>query len=450
MMGNATVQNPTNITTAVPAPTNALNGSTTDCGQWYTVGEGDTCSLVTVANSISLVDFYFLNPEIDANCTNLELGEAYCITAVGAISTYSGYPVTIPLFTVTTASFPAVDTSIPTTTSDPVFIYTLTYLPTAPDIHIDCERYVNYDNSTYNLNLCQWIAWLNEVITANFLDWNPSLNLNLSLCTMQLGDSYYAILDSSYITSDDNTSGSDSEVDNSSLCLPLNATEPTTVSNCICFTGVYSYKSGDYQCADIEDDFDITEAELIAWNPWLAADCDMNLYANLTDIDARAVCIGANSGASTTTTTTPSTTSATTTTTPAAPTQTGYIDGCQEFYTIASGDNCSTMEADFGITLAQLYEWNPSIRSICANLWLGYAYCVKGPAAITSSTAGAPTQTGIASNCNEYHTVASRDSCAAVKSEYGVTFAQLYEWNPAIGSDCQYLDVGYAICVGVS
>lgn len=78
------------------------------------------------------------------------------------------------------------------------------------------------------------------------------------------------------------------------------------------------------------------------------------------------------------------------------------------------------------------------------------AYCVKGPAATTSSTASAPTQTGIASNCNEYHTVASGDSCAAVESEYGVTFAQLYGWNPAIGSDCQYLDVGYAICAGIS
>lgn len=37
MSGNSTVQNPTSITSAVPAPTNALNGSTTDCGLWYTV-----------------------------------------------------------------------------------------------------------------------------------------------------------------------------------------------------------------------------------------------------------------------------------------------------------------------------------------------------------------------------------------------------------------------------
>jgi hypothetical protein len=124
---------------------------------------------------------------------NLELGEAYCIAAVGDISTYSGYPVTTSLFTVTTDSFPAVDTSIPTATSDPGFVYTPTYPPTAPDTVTNCQRYANYDNTTYNLNSCKWVAWLNEVTTADFLDWDHSLNTNLSLCAMQPGYSYCAI-----------------------------------------------------------------------------------------------------------------------------------------------------------------------------------------------------------------------------------------------------------------
>ncbi|KAJ5588268.1 hypothetical protein N7537_010946 [Penicillium hordei] len=301
--------------------------------------------------------------------------EAYCIAAVGDISTYSGYPVTTPLFTVTTASFPAVDTSIPTASSDPGFVYTPTYLPTAPDTLTNCQRYANYDNTTYNLNSCKWVAWMNEVTTADFLDWNPSLNTNLSLCAMQPGYSYCAILNSSYTTGSDDTSSSDSGL--GSLCLSLNATESTTVSNCNCFTGVNGYDKG-------------------------------------------------------------------------APTQTGYIYGCQEFFTVESGDDCSTMKTEFGVSLAQLYEWNPSIGKTCTNIWLRHAYCVKGPTAMASSSAGAPTQPGIASNCNEYYTVVSGDSCTAVEGAFEITFAQLYEWNPVIGSDCQYLDVGYAICVGVS
>jgi len=75
---------------------------------------------------------------------------------------------------------------------------------------------------------------------------------------------------------------------------------------------------------------------------------------------------------------------------------------------------------------------------------------VKGPAAATSSGLSAPVQTGIALNCDEYYVVVSGDSCAQIESTYGITFAQLYEWNPAIGSDCQSLYVGYSVCVGVS
>jgi hypothetical protein len=66
------------------------------------------------------------------------------------------------------------------------------------------------------------------------------------------------------------------------------------------------------------------------------------------------------SSTSTTATTTPSSTIATATS--VAPTQTGYIYGCQEFFTVESGDDCSTMKTEFGVSLAQLYEWNPSSK----------------------------------------------------------------------------------------
>ena len=61
-----------------------------------------------------------------------------------------------------------------------------------------------------------------------------------------------------------------------------------------------------------------------------------------------------------------------------------------------------------------------------------------------------PTQTGIAINCDEYHTVVIGDSCVDIKDEYRIASTQLYEWNPAIRSDCQYLDIRYTVCVGVS
>lgn len=110
----------------------------------------------------------------------------------------------------------------------------------------------------------------------------------------------------------------------------------------------------DYTCADIEEDVDVTEAELLAWNPWLAGDCDTQLYFNLTENDVRSVCIGIDTNATTTSTSSTS----------AAPTPTDAISDCQEFYTVVSGDDCSSIETEFGITLAQFYAWNPSSRSL--------------------------------------------------------------------------------------
>ena len=94
----------------------------------------------------------------------------------------------------------------------------------------------------------------------------------------------------------------------------------------------------------------------------------------------------------------------------------------------------------------------PAVGSNCQSLWLGYAYCVRGPAAsssITPTSSAAPTQSGIVSNCNKFYTVQSGDSCAGIESQFSITFAQLYQWNPSIGSNCQSLYVGYAVCVGV-
>ncbi|KAL4911937.1 hypothetical protein BDW62DRAFT_206942 [Aspergillus aurantiobrunneus] len=411
------------------------------------VQEGDQCSLVSLANGLSLTDFYFLNPEIDDDCTNLLLAEAHCVAPVSDISTYSNYPVTTPLFTVPLATFSSVDTQIPTSTSGSECTYTPTAMPLAEGTLEDCEQYQDYDPEYPESNRCTRVARSMDVTTDQLLRWNLSLSSNMGTCALQPGYRYCSLKDK-----------------DSRLCLkpvvgrmPANqATEPTTVSNCNCFTPTYGYMEGRLLCPWIESFYNITQEQLQTWNPWLAGDCDTALYANLGRSDMRAVCVGV--GPASLATTSAITTSTLSTATPAAPTQTGIVAGCQRYHTIASGEDCSTLESKFDVTLAQLYEWNPSIGKTCTNLWLGYAYCVEGPSAITTaktttSTAGpvpTQTQTGIVSDCNKYYTVISGDSCAKIEGNYGITFAQFYEWNPAIGSNCDSLWVGYAVCVGVS
>ncbi|KAJ5653870.1 hypothetical protein N7490_000873 [Penicillium lividum] len=298
-------------------------------------------------------------------------------------------------------TFSSIDTSIPTATSDPGYIYTPTYYPTAPRTLANCTAYRNYTDTTnifFNmtdtmitrLNSCKYIAFAYQVTTDQLVEWNPSLSSNASICALQPGYSYCVLESEDSITSKDD----------GTCCLSINATESTTVSNCNCFTQVVGYMSTDYTCAniidDIIEDFDseFTEAKLVAWNPWLAGDCDTELYANITGNDKRAVCIGIDANA-TTTTSSPS----------VAPTPTDTVSGCQEYYTVVSGDDCSSILTEFGITLAQFYAWNPSIGSTCAYLWLNEAYCVKGPAttattttATATATSVVPTQTGIVSD----------------------------------------------------
>lgn len=88
--GSAPVSTPP--TKIAPVPPNTAVGTNTNCSRYYNVSTGDYCSYITIQENISLLDFYFLNPEINTtDCNNLLLGESYCVAPVGSISTYPGY-----------------------------------------------------------------------------------------------------------------------------------------------------------------------------------------------------------------------------------------------------------------------------------------------------------------------------------------------------------------------
>ncbi|KAJ6084471.1 LysM domain protein [Penicillium sp. IBT 16267x] len=158
------------------------------------------------------------------------------------------------------------------------------------------------------------------------------------------------------------------------------------------------------------------------------------------------------------------------------PTDPNVAAGCDYWANnIASGDTCASLESYFGLTVAQLVSWNPSLSSTDCTLTVGYSYCVEAPAvattkstttkattattstttkttAVTTTTTApySPQQTGIISSCNKYYDVVADDSCAAIASTNGITLADFYTWNPAIGTDCAGLWTGYYVCVGIS
>lgn len=205
---NVTITAPLAVSTPVAAvakPTNAPTQSNSRCAKWYTVQDGDTCQSVSIASVIFLKDFYFLNPEINASCTNLLLGLAYCVQAVGDISTYSGYATISQFISLTSTSYST--SAAPVFTTQGVLASTTSQNPIASGTLPNCAVYRNFDppapvvdqsNSSYVtsfltsfVNDCGFIASTYYVQSADLIAWNPSLNSTNGTCRpFQPGYSY--------------------------------------------------------------------------------------------------------------------------------------------------------------------------------------------------------------------------------------------------------------------
>jgi hypothetical protein len=78
------------------------------------------------------------------------------------------------------------------------------------------------------------------------------------------------------------------------------------------------------------------------------------------------------------------------------------------------------------------------------------AYSLYDLTCFSSCPFPTPYQTGMATNCNKFHLVVSGDQCGTVATSAGITLANFYLWNPAVGSTCATLDLGDYVCIGVS
>jgi hypothetical protein len=118
----------------------------------------------------------------------LLLGVAYCIEAVGTITTYTNYTNTA-VVTVPPANFSSVNTAIPTAANPAGPTVTPTILPAAAGTISGCVVYRNYDNTNGN-NACSDVAIVYGITFNQLLSWNPSLSSTASTCQLQSGFSY--------------------------------------------------------------------------------------------------------------------------------------------------------------------------------------------------------------------------------------------------------------------
>ncbi|RHZ48402.1 putative LysM domain protein [Aspergillus thermomutatus] len=261
-------------------------------------------------------------------------------------------------------------------------------------------------------------------------------------------------------------------------------TDPDVTSDCEYWANDIS--SSD-TCAGLEAYFDVTFAELKAWNPSLLESYCVLIEGWSYCVAGPAVTTTAAATGSTATdtsiqkitftevgdltnsTTAVATITATATTTVASaspttptysggipsPTQSGLIPTCDVYYYVQSGNTCYSIQDIYGnFTLTEFYTWNPSITTGCSGLQPGYYVCIGVAGASASTTTSSspyePQQTGITANCDAYYLVAAGDDCSAILSEYDITMAEFYAWNPAVGSNCNTMQAGYYVCVGVS
>ncbi|GFP55620.1 LysM domain-containing protein ARB_00327 [Trichoderma asperellum] len=219
--GTVSVGSGNAVATPAPAPSNAQGQSNA---------------------SLTLSDFYFLNPQVDSSCSNLWANTSYCVKPVGNIETYSGYKTTTAATTFTR----------PVTATDfvPSPVQTATLQPKASGTIRDCYVYENAFDATSKLknlsaanSCCIWAQYAN-VTVEQLLEWNPSLSG--SNCVLQAGKSY---------------------------CIQKWETPHN------------------FNCSMVPDLFGITVAELTRLNPWIGSNCDTGIWSKLTSDGYEQVCV---------------------------------------------------------------------------------------------------------------------------------------------------------------
>lgn len=156
------------------------------------------------------------------------------------------------------------------------------------------------------------------------------------------------------------------------------------------------------------------------------------------------------------------------------PVQPGMVQGCNRFYLVQAGDDCNGVVAGADISLSDFYAWNPAVGPTCSYLVKGDYVCLglkqkptpkptSAPAPTSSpATSAAPTsvkpapntvstpspiQSGMTSNCDQFHRVDWGDRCNNLARDAGISLQDFYAWNPAVGSECSYLVVGDYVCL---
>ncbi|RYP36756.1 hypothetical protein DL768_010914 [Monosporascus sp. mg162] len=428
--------------------------------QTYAVQSGDTCQSISETVGVTWAQIISWNPEIDQLCSNLEtfLGTDICITN------------------------PRGDFSIPTNTHGATSIATTPApVPTPiPDgTNAQCGQYYLIGSSED----CSTITSKFNIELDDFLFLNPQVWRN---CTNLWLDYYYCVQPVGTITTYPGHPDSSTTVpfvETPATAVPyVDLLENYTTSQPVvplangtrvdCHEYVWLANATDSAgagCWGLAMYYDIEPEELVLWNPSLSretadaqdpAELPYRYPCTLEQSVSYCVALAA------------ATSSVAEPVTPPSPRAAGEVENCTAWYKIESWDTCEGVMALYGLDIEDFFAMNPAVGIDCTKMALGTFYCISTdpggvpppeddddgavPSSSTSSTTTedgistpSPVQTGITSNCNEFHKVVTGDTCWDITQTYGIEPATFYSWNPAVGSDCAYLQLDVYVCVGI-
>ncbi|KAF8214838.1 hypothetical protein K438DRAFT_2008959 [Mycena galopus ATCC 62051] len=456
-------------TALAPVPTPTASGSTAACGEWAVAVAGDFCSTFALRYAVTLADLYTMNPEINANCTNLLAAFYYCVEPYPPLphtmSTFSysfpPYTSIVSYETLTPAGVPAPTNVAPgTRTAACGYYYDIQTDDTLESISNITEM-TESDLISWNSELATAIPPVGEAICVIFPTGNYTLipaapPENVSpFATLECADYYTAVANDScdsIADAQDITSAQFLALNPGLTCAglfagvaycdfpltpvvagPPNNLASGSLANC---TTYYTIASGD-TCTSVDEKHNTALVDLLRWNTALTAAC--------TTIElGEAYCVA------------------------------GGGDACTDVYTVVSGDSCGAIETKFNITLNDIIAWNPFLTSSCA-LQIGQNLCIAGIAsgdtctsvdekydialedflrwntALTAACTGislgeAYCVAGGGNPCTDIYTVVPNDSCSGIETKFGITITQIIDWNPFLTSSCA-IQVGQNLCV---
>jgi hypothetical protein len=401
---------PTTTTSAgngVTTPTPTQDGMVDGCNKFHFVEAKQNCDTIAKTYGITRAQFISYNPSVGDTCAGMWAEVYVCVGLVG------GSPVTT--------------TAAPTKTGNGI----ATPTPTQDGMIDGCNKF-HFVEAKQN---CDTIAKTYGITRAQFVSYNPSVG---DTCAGMWAEVYVCVglVGGSPVT----TTAAPTKTGNG-IATPT-PTQDGMVDNCDAFHFVEPKQN----CDTIAKTYGITRAQFVSYNPSVGDTC-AGMWAEVY------VCVSVvGSEPSSTKTQSPTTTGNGNGVSTPSPTQPEMITDCNKFYFVKSKDTCASIAKANNLSQTQFFNWQPSVGTDCAGLWLDAYVCV-GRIGVTPTPTAVPTSTkpgnGVATPTPIQDGMVSTTTCQSILDQYRITLAQFTKWNPGAGSGCNTLWGNTYACVGV-